>query len=143
MQKSVPIRVVRAALERHNKQVDRQVHLEEQKIQVAAEHEIAPTLEKANALLAQVDEMRKALKKDGWETSFEGMYGREKLKLDASLSKEKVHQRLRAAKVKLPRKMSENDLILAISATGEDDIAKALDNVKVLWRPTRGPIDED
>ena len=143
MAKSVPIRVVRAALEQHNKRVDRVVHLEEQKIQEAARAEIAAQLEKANGLLQQVDEMRKAMKKEGWETSLEGLYGREKLKLDASLSSEKVHQRLRAAKVKLPRKMSENDLLLAIASTGEDEVAKALDKIKVMWRPTRGPIDED
>lgn len=143
MAKSVPIRVVRAALEQHNKRVDRQVHLEEQKVQAAAAGEIVKQLEKANSLLHEVDEIRKALKKEGWETSFQGMYGREKLQLDASLSNEKVHQRLRAAKVKLPRKMSENDLLLAIASTGEDEVAKALDKIKVMWRPLRGPIDED
>lgn len=137
MQKSVPIRVVRAALEQHNKRVDREVFQIEKKIQDDAVGEAAPELEKANALLAQVNDHIKVLKDAGWTVDIEGKYScnDKKLKMTATLSEKTVKQRIRAAKIKVPRKMSENDLILALASTGEDDVSKALDKLNILWRP--------
>jgi hypothetical protein len=136
MEKSVPSRVIKAAMEQHNNRVEEKIHREERKVQQAAVAEIQKHLDRANELLSQVDGIRKALKKDGWETSMEGMYGKAKLKLDATLSSVKVLQRIRTAKIIIPHKISENDLLLAIVATGEEDLAVALDKVKILWRPT-------
>lgn len=144
MQKSVPIRVVRAALENHNNRVTIEVAKIEKRIQDEAQPEIAEILKKANAALEQANEHIKALKDAGWNTDIEGKYNcpDHKLKLTACLSDKKVKQRIAAAKIKVPKKMSENELILALASAGEDDVTKALDKLEILWRNKKGASEE-
>lgn len=134
--KSQSIRVIRAALERHNRWVRDQrdrAHLEINKGAVETNRGL---INEANQLLLAVHELSKKLTKLGLHVTYENSYGTasKPMRMEVSVLQSDLRKYAKAQGITVPVEMTEDELILAMAEMEENSMAEALDKLKLHWR---------
>lgn len=135
--KQISIRVIRAAIQRHNDNVRLVTHRRTKQVTAKAMLEIQTQLASAQQLLAAVVDIREKLRDAGWDTDICTQYNKLTVTMNPSLSAKKLEALLTATYADTPKCVSEDEVILALAESGEDDVAKALDKIGLLWKKTK------
>lgn len=128
-------RVLQAVVQRHNDQISQRESVIDAEIQKQARSEVVSLLAEANQLLLAFHEARKKAHALGFDFSVDGYHQDSKpMTVDASLEFKELVRRRKTWPEKAGKRITPDEILLRMTAMGEDDFAKALDKLGLNWR---------